>query len=323
MSAAHPYGVPPPDMPIPDRLNLALVVAVLAVAVTLLLISMRLDRFWTSLALGIVFSYVMLTGYALLHEAAHDNLHSDPLVNRALGILVGTLFPAPFSGIRTTHQGHHLRNRTDYEMFDLYYPTDNRFVRRIQWYGTLTGFFWPLIPLAAVLFALCPPVLRLRPFREARSSAYLLGDIRSAQLRAIRGEMAQIVGFFTLLLWLGDWHWVGLAIPYACFAVNWSTRQYIGHAFSRRDVVEGAFNLRHNRPMSWLLLHGEWDLNHHRRPDVPWLYLPRLPTREDERLDYNRQYRKLWRGPKLCTEPSPESLTDVQLTVHLSAADAS
>ena len=53
---------------------------------------------------------------------------------------------------------------------------------------------------------------RLRPFREVRSSAYLLGNIRWAQLRAIRGEMALIIGFLTLLLWLGDWHWLGLAI---------------------------------------------------------------------------------------------------------------
>jgi fatty acid desaturase len=265
----------------------------------------------------------MLTGYALLHEAAHDNLHSNALVNRTLGILIGILFPAPFSAIRITHQVHHLRNRTDYEMFDLYYPTDHRLVRQIQWYGTLTGFFWPLIPLAALLFALCPPVLRLRPFREARSSAYLLGDIRSAQLRTIRIEVALIVAFFTLLLWVGDWNWIGLVVPYACFAVNWSTRQYIGHAFSRRDVIEGAFNLRHNRVMSALLLHGEWDLNHHRRPDVPWLYLPQLAAREDERLDYEHQYRRLWRGPRLCTEPAPESLSRVQLTVHSAAAATS
>lgn len=96
------------------------------------------------------------------------------------------------------------------------------------------------------------------------------------------------------------------------------------HAFSRRGVVEGAFNLRHNRVMSWLLLHGEWDLNHHRRPDVPWLYLQQLPTREDERLDYGRQYLRLWRGPRMCTEPSPETLSNVPLSVHRSAfGDAS
>ena len=82
-------------------------------------------------------------------------------------------------------------------------------------------------------------------------------------------------------------------------------------------------NVPHNRLMSALLLHGEWDLNHHRRPDVPWLYLPQLAAREDERLDYGRQYLRLWRGPRLCTEPAPESLSKVQLTVHSAAAATS
>jgi hypothetical protein len=41
-------------------------------------------------------------------------------------VLTGFLFPMPFSMFRLTHQGHHLRNRTDHEMFDLYYPTDSR-----------------------------------------------------------------------------------------------------------------------------------------------------------------------------------------------------
>ena len=103
---------------------------------------------------------------------------------------------------------------------------------------------------------------------------------------------------------------------YACFSFNWSTRQYVGHAFTRRDVVEGAWNLRHNRVMSWVLLHGEWDLNHHRRPDVPWYYLPRLSPPGEPRTGYVRQYWRLWRGPRLVTEPAPETLRALPLSVH-------
>ncbi|MSQ94789.1 MAG: hypothetical protein EXR98_09570 [Gemmataceae bacterium] len=65
--------------------------------------------------------------------------------------------------------------------------------------------------------------------------------------------------------------------PITSFSLNWSTRQYVGHAFSRRDVVEGAWNLKHYFWMSWLLLHGECDLNHHRQPEVSWYYLPTKP----------------------------------------------
>jgi hypothetical protein len=105
-------------------------------------------------------------------------------------------------------------------------------------------------------------------------------------------------------------------ILYSCFAFNWSTRQYVGHAFTRRDVIEGAWNLRHNRLMTWVLLHGEWDLNHHRRPDVSWYYLPRLASPDEPRRSYLRQYWRLWLGPRPATEPAPESLRELPLSVH-------
>src|SRR5262245_38186211 len=116
---------PPPDgLPIPDRLNVTIAVTVLSAAVTLLCLASRLENWWAVLGVGVAFSYVLLTNYALLHEAAHGNLHSRPGVNRLLGVLCGMLFPIPYSMLRVTHQGHHLRNRTDHEMFDLYYDSD-------------------------------------------------------------------------------------------------------------------------------------------------------------------------------------------------------
>src|SRR5262245_3608461 len=156
----------PPDMPIPDRLNLALVAAVFGAAVALLWLGSHVESWWAVLGVGVLFSYVLLTNYALLHEATHDNLHSRPGVNHALGVLTGLLFPLPFSMIRITHQGHHLRNRTDHEMFDLYYPSDSKLIAFGRWYMILGGLFYPFVPLTALLFALCPRLLRLRYFRE-------------------------------------------------------------------------------------------------------------------------------------------------------------
>ena len=120
-SASGPTGLPSPAaMPIPDRLNLALVGIVLTLAVALLWLGSRVEAGWAVLAVGVAFSYVLLTNYALLHEATHNNLHSRKRVNYSLGVLTGLLFPVPFRMVHTTHQGHHLRNRTDFEMFDLY-----------------------------------------------------------------------------------------------------------------------------------------------------------------------------------------------------------
>lgn len=316
-SPALPRWNPPPaDMPITNRLNLCLVAVVLSLAIFLLWLGSRLESWWAVAGVGVAFSYVLLTNYAILHEATHGNLHTSPCVNYFLGLLTGAFFPIPFTMIRTTHQGHHLRNRTDFEMFDLYYPADSRVVKYSQWYGILCGFFWPWIPLGAVLFALCPAVLRTRVWQRSRSSSMFVADIRGRVLHALRLELVFIVVLFIGLFWLLELRWQAVLILYACFSLNWSTRQYVGHAFTRRDVVEGAWNLKHNRLMTWVLLHSEYDLNHHRRPEVPWFYLPRVTRADDTRPSYVANYWRQWLGPSIVTEPAPESLRDIPLSVH-------
>jgi fatty acid desaturase len=69
--------------------------------------------------------------------------------------------------------------------------------------------------------------------------------------------------------------------------------------------------------MSWLLMHGEYDLNHHRRPDVPWIYLPRFGRPSDPRPSYWKQYFRQWLGPQRCSEPAPESIAELPLSVHI------
>jgi fatty acid desaturase len=310
------YAPPPADMPIPNRLNVMLVVLVFAAAVGLLWLGSWVEHWYSLAGVGVLFSFVLLTNYALLHEAVHGNLHSSSRANFWLGVTAGILFPIPFSMVRATHQGHHLRNRTDFEMFDLYYPTDSRLIKFVQWYGILCGLFWPWIPIGAVLFALCPAVLRSRIFVRARSSHHLLGDIRAGEVRAIRWQLLLTGAFFAGAFWLLNLHWLHTLVLYACFSLNWSTRQYVGHAFTRRDVIDGAWNLRTSRLMSWILLHGEYDLNHHRRPDVPWWYLPKLTQPGDARPSYLRQYWRQWLGPRPATEPAPESVQQIPLTIH-------
>ena len=86
----------------------------------------------------------------------------------------------------------------------------------------------------------------------------------------------------------------------------WSTTQYLEHAYSPRSVIDGAFNLRAPAFYSWLNLHRELDLNHHRRPDEPWLHLPRLSPADEERRFWVKHYFSQWRGPQLTEGPAPE-----------------
>lgn len=293
----------PVDMPIPNRLNSAMVLFDVAAAIALLWLGSRAESWLAALCAGIAFSYLMLTNYALLHEATHDNLHENPRWNHWLGVITGVFFLAPFSMIRVTHQGHHQRNRTDAEIFDLYYPHDSFFWKCCQWYGTLTGLFWPCIPVCAVLFAIVPRTIGMQLFSGPPLGNANVKDITAGDLKRIRLELLLTLCVFTLLFRVLDLRWQNILVMYACFSFNWSTRQYIGHAFSKRHIVEGAWNLRHNRVMSWLLLHGEWDLNHHRRPELSWYYLPHETTASEERPGYLRHYLRQWLGPRLAGPP--------------------
>lgn len=122
---------------------------------------------------------------------------------------------------------------------------------------------------------------------------------------AVRAELGLIIAFFAGLHLLLSLQWTHTLVLYACFSVNWSTRQYVGHAFSKRDIIDGAWNLRHHPLMSWVLLHGEYDKTHHQRPDVSWIYLPQLTAADDERPGYVRQYWRQWLGPRPNVEPEP------------------
>jgi fatty acid desaturase len=301
------YGAPPPGMPIPNVLNWFLVGLVFSAGIALLWLGSQATAWYAIALIGVAFSYLMLTNYALLHEAAHGNLNFNPHINYLLGVITGALFPIPFRLMRTTHQNHHLHNRTDHEMFDLYYPSDNQGLKWIQWYGILGGLFWPFVPLGALIFALWPRLLiwqMLKKSNPARGVA-IVAILERKAIQAIRLEVLLIIVFFCALFWLLDLKWLNTLVLYACFSLNWSTRQYVGHAFSRRDIVDGAWNLKHVPWMSWLLLHGEWDLNHHRRPDVSWYYLPRLSEPGQPRLSYWKQYWRQWLGPRPCQEAEP------------------
>ena len=304
-SPASRFTAPPPDMPVPNRLNVCLVVGVFVTAVSLLWLGSHVQSWWAVLGVGVLFSYVLLTNYALLHEASHGNLQTGSRRNYWLGVVTGLLFPMPFTAMRSTHQGHHDFNRTEKEMFDLYQPGENRLLKYVRWYGILCGFFWPLVPLGAVIFSLTPRSLRDLIFGRNQPRGYLVNSIREGDVWTVRGETFLTVIFFAAAFWLLGLRWQNTLVLYACFAFNWSTRQYIGHAFSKLDVIEGAWNLRHNRLMSFLLLHGEYDLSHHRHPEISWYYLPRLSPPDKTQPGYIRQYWRQWLGPRLASESQP------------------
>jgi fatty acid desaturase len=296
-------------MPAPAALNILLLLAVQVFTLTVLWVVSRLDWIW-AIPIGMAASFILLTNYALLHEAAHDNLHPDAGANRFWGTLSGWLFPVSFTFLQISHRVHHRNNRTDYEMFDYYYPGDNLLIKYAQWYSILIGIYPPIIPVGSILMAFTPWVYDAKPFANARSSAVLFANNQflKPDIAKIRTE---VIG--GAIYWLLVWNLLSLnplpvLIVYACFCFNWSTRQYVTHAFTPRDVIGGAFNLQVGRLTGWILLNGQWDQVHHKYPQTPWLYLPSHAGTTMEPVSYWRQYLKMWKGPRPNFDAAPRPL---------------
>ena len=304
MPKAHPAT--------PSTLNTVILICCLASTLALLWLGSRLDFLWC-IPLGIIMSFILLSNYALMHEGAHYNLHANPRYNYLLGAISACFFPMSFTLLQITHQVHHRCNRTDYEMFDYYYPNGNRWLKRAQWYIILTGLYWPLIPIGTTLMALFPRLSLSLPFKRAKSTEVLFDDFGAREYNKVRLEvLGAILLWSALFQWL-ELQWPQVLVMYLIFGFNWSTRQYVFHAFSPRDVINGAHNLKVSYPMQGILLNGHWDLVHHQHPDLPWTELPKYGKHSAAPSSFWKQYAKLWLGPRLCTIPAPQPLSRSEL----------
>ena len=263
---------------------------------------------------SILFSFLGLTTYALIHEGTHQNLHSNSSINSIMGTLLGWLFPVSFTFIKTAHVVHHLNNRTDSEMFDYYYPEDNLLIKYAQWYSILIGIYPPIIPLGSLILAVLPSFFSLSPWKKAKSSAIIFDRnlFTPTIINKIRLEVFTGIIFWLVIFNFLNLDLVSLAIMYTCFWINWSTRQYVTHAFSPRDVINGAWNLKVSPLMGWLFLTGQWDKVHHQQPDVRWQDLPERGKFSDQPIPYWSQYFRLWAGPRKNFESAPKALKSIE-----------
>lgn len=292
------------EVKIASGLNLLLVFLIQVVAFFLLWAGSRLGILW-SIPIGIIFSFALLTNYGLMHDAVHQTLHRNKYVNYVLGVISCSIFPQSLTLFEVAHQMHHQGNRTDNETFDYYYPTDNIFLKRIQWYGILTGLWYPMVITGTVLASLSPRIFRLKIFSASVGSLVLFEAFKGWVITKIRLE-----ALLMMMFWFMMWQALSLQIWtvflfYILFGINWSTRQYVTHAWTPRDVIEGALNLKTSKIMELFLLNGNWDHVHHKYPHLPWRELVRPEYHKVEPTSYFKQYLSLWKGPRLNAEPPP------------------
>jgi fatty acid desaturase len=287
---------------IPSRLNAA-ILAVQVVLVVTLLAAARDARGSTLVALAIVFGVVMNSVYSILHEAEHGMLFESRRINDAAGVAVALLFPAPFHLLRQGHLGHHMRNRSDDEAFDLYFDGEPPIWKWIQLYGILTGFYWLVVAASNVLVLVAGALPSRRLVAFDRPTAAFLAAFNARDLRVIRAEALGAVLLHASLVVL-------LGVPleryfavYLGFGVSWSALQYVHHFGTERHVTRGARDLRILEPLDRLWLNHNWHRVHHENPTVPWIHLPALGRAAGhERGFLPWAYLRMWAGPRYTTE---------------------
>ena len=291
-----------PDLPIPGRLNLVIAGLQVCALGSLLWMAGRVDLWWCALALAPAYGVVINATYSLIHEAEHNIFHPNARVNEGAGVLLALLFPAPFHLLRQGHLGHHLRNRSDDEAFDLYFPEDSAPWKWLQLYGILCGFYWVAVTLSSPIAVVRPSFLRPDRARLDRPTAALLESLNPKYEGLIRAEAVAILLLHGALVWLWAIPVTHYLVVLYGFGLSWSGLQYVHHFGTVRDVRRGARNLETWALLDLVWLNHNYHLNHHLNPTVPWVHLPRLHAGPGfEREGLLRAYLRMWRGPRLTT----------------------
>lgn len=290
------------DYPIPAGKNLVIACSQLVVLPAILWAAGQAHQWWGIALLSLAYGIAMNSGYAMLHEAEHNLLHPNPILNQALGALLALFFPAPFHLIRQGHIGHHIRNRSDDEAFDLYFDDENQFWKYVQLYGTLTGMFWVLILVTNFIVLFKPTIITPRYTCFNRPTEAFLESLNPKYRRLIQFEALAAILLHASMIYFWKIPLLNYAAVMFGFGFIWSAMQYAHHYGTVRDVQKGAMNLKTFRLLDLIWLNHNWHLNHHMRPTVPWLYLPRLSGAQEVRGSLLAAYLREWHGPQFSTE---------------------
>jgi fatty acid desaturase len=281
-------------------LNSSLLVGSLVVSWALLWASCHLPFAYAALAV-FAFAHINNLPFSMMHEAVHGIAAPSRRFNDWLGRIAGWAFPTSFSMQRLAHMGHHARNRTDLELYDYYLPGQSRLVRNIWLYaGNLFGLYWWSVVFGNVLYLLAPWAYRSRLFVTKVAPALGFGPYveELVKLDPVRvwSEILLAFGYQAAIYYLLDLSLTGFLLCHVAFALHWSVLQYADHAWSARDVLSGAWNLRVLTPFRWIALNYHYHLAHHQHPNIPWYELPRWVDPHVAQPSFWRVYFSLWKG---------------------------
>lgn len=237
--------------------------------------------------------------FAILHEAVHGVAARSAAGNRAIGIIAAWAFPTSFTLQRRAHLNHHKNNRTDKELYDYYLTDQPRWLRNIWMYGgNLLGLYYFCVLLGNLLWFIAPGVYRSQVFVTKIAPALGFGsqvpELAKLPPLTIWSELLGAFLWQALLFWALDLSAAGYLLCLWAFALHWSALQYADHAWSRRDVMNGAWNLKVLPVSRWLALNYHCHLAYHQHPQAPWYELPSLVD-DQPRPTFWRVYFTMWR----------------------------
>jgi fatty acid desaturase len=290
---------------IPTRMNIAIMAGQLVALGACFYAAAHVHRWWSIGVLTAVFGILMNSIYSVIHEAEHAMLFPNRRWNDFAGAMMALFFPAPFHLIRQGHLGHHLRNRSDDEAFDLYFEDDHSIWRWLVLYGILTGCYWIVVVLSNIVFLVAPFANNKKYWHFDRPSEAFMESLNPRYRRLIQLEAASVIVLHTLIIWGFGIPVLTYAIMYFGFGLTWSSMQYVHHYGTERHVTRGARNLWIFEPLDVLWLNHNWHRAHHEHPTVPWTHLPSLSSDEPARSKRGfllLAYLRMWRGPRQTTE---------------------
>ncbi|MDQ2720608.1 MAG: fatty acid desaturase [Bacteroidota bacterium] len=249
----------------------------------------------------------MVPVYSLIHEAEHSIVNSNGFVNNIIGRWLSTLFIAPFTFFKHCHLKHHKKNRTDEEMWDLYYEHQAKLKRYGTLYGMMIGLGYFSMWLAVLLYAIAPRLIYTRFFLSHKEvGGFLKGSDRKDKIAKSRWESLFVIIFQVSLFFILDLKWTSWLILFAMHGFLWSSQNYVNHAFSPRDIINGAHNLKIPFWLKLIYLNFNLHLAHHQNPKIPWIHLSAFIKGGKGRMSFFRNYLRLWKGPKLTHEAEPK-----------------
>lgn len=223
------------------------------------------------------FIWVTLVHWALIHEAIHKHLHSDPTANEYAGRLLSISMGAAFSVLRFGHLMHHRLNRS----LNSEYVTAPTPKARLRYYWNLFAGVYAMEVATTLLLAILPNRLT----RQLAHSYFFPGHADAAEagnrffflrdnITNLRIDAVGIIMLYGTAFSMAGTHWpVVLAVlAVRAFAISFTDNLY--HYATPADNSRAGKALSLPPGIARALLNSNYHEAHHQNPAIPWHRLP-------------------------------------------------